>query len=228
MGKAYFPMYNSYLKRTENLTDSELGRLVRALMKYSTYGIKPDLNGRERIVFDFMAYDIDEAADNYAEMCDKNRENINKRWERENTNDTTVYDRIPTDTKDTKQKQIQKQKLKQTQTESTPPKPPKGADADGFDEFWAAYPRKVGKGDALKAWKKIKPSGELRSRISAAIEAAKGCEQWQRENGRFIPNPATWLNQERWDDDYGGPAPSSREAEMNDLVAEFMRDRGKG
>ena len=25
--------------------------------------------------------------------------------------------------------------------------------------------------------------------------------QWQRDNGQYIPHPATWLNQGRWDDE---------------------------
>lgn len=71
-----------------------------------------------------------------------------------------------------------------------------------FDEFWAAYPKKVGKKVAAAAWNKIKPDTELHSKIIASVEKAKRTEQWQRENGRFIPNPSTWLNQGRWDDEY--------------------------
>ena len=68
---------------------------------------------------------------------------------------------------------------------------------DGFDSFWAAYPKKVGKGAARKAWRKLKPSGD----ILRAVERQKRSKQWLRESGRYIPNPATWLNQERWDDE---------------------------
>lgn len=39
----------------------------------------------------------------------------------------------------------------------------------------------------------------------AALEAAKKCDQWRKDNGQFIPYPATWLNQERWEDEYGVP-----------------------
>ena len=70
-----------------------------------------------------------------------------------------------------------------------------------FAAFWEAYPKKVGKGEARKAWKKVKPDAALHERILHAIDAAKGCDQWCREGGRYIPNPATWLNQGRWDDE---------------------------
>lgn len=71
-----------------------------------------------------------------------------------------------------------------------------------FDEFWAAYPKKVGKKAAWAAWKKVNPDAELFDKIMTAIGKAKLTDQWQRENGRFIPNPTTWLNQGRWDDEY--------------------------
>ena len=70
-----------------------------------------------------------------------------------------------------------------------------------FAEFWKAYPKKVGKASCLKAWKKLKPTTELHDHIMTALEAQKRSEQWQREGGRYIPNPLTWLNQGRWDDE---------------------------
>jgi len=34
-----------------------------------------------------------------------------------------------------------------------------------------------------------------------AIELAKKSEDWIEENGKYIPHPATWLNQKRWTDE---------------------------
>ena len=69
---------------------------------------------------------------------------------------------------------------------------------DAFDLFWEAYPRKVGKADARKAFKKAKAPLET---ILSAIERQKQSEQWQKNGGQYIPNPSTWLNQGRWDDE---------------------------
>lgn len=74
-----------------------------------------------------------------------------------------------------------------------------------FDEFWAAYPRKAGKGTARKAFFKIAPTKELFEKMMTALAAAKRCEQWTKDHGQYIPHPTTWLHQERWDDDYGVP-----------------------
>lgn len=70
-----------------------------------------------------------------------------------------------------------------------------------FAEFWKIYPKKVGKAAAMKAWKRAKIDADLFDRILEAVESAKASEQWQREGGRFIPNPTTWINQGRWDDE---------------------------
>lgn len=76
---------------------------------------------------------------------------------------------------------------------------PKGD--DGFESFWKEYPRKIGKGAAEKAWKKIKPSKETVEAILTAVSVQKKSDQWQKDGGQFIPHPATWLNQKRWEDE---------------------------
>ena len=80
-----------------------------------------------------------------------------------------------------------------------------------FEEFWAVYPRKVARKAVLKIWKRLNPDAELHGQILKAIEQAKATEQWQRENGRYIPNPQTWINQGRWDDVYPTQIPQKKQ-----------------
>ena len=68
-----------------------------------------------------------------------------------------------------------------------------------FQNFWEVYPRRTGKKTALQAWNKINPDNELQKIMLDAIERNKQTKQWQSR--RFIPHPATWLNQERWNDE---------------------------
>ena len=75
----------------------------------------------------------------------------------------------------------------------------------GFDKFWTAYPKKVAKKDAEKAWVKLSPSPELLETILAAVERQRTTEQWMKQDGRFIPNPATYLNGQRWTDELPEP-----------------------
>lgn len=71
----------------------------------------------------------------------------------------------------------------------------------GFDSFWKAYPRKVAKAEALKAFNKIRPDEDTLTTMLASV--AKSCEStdWLKDNGQFIPFPSTWLNQRRWEDE---------------------------
>lgn len=72
---------------------------------------------------------------------------------------------------------------------------------DSFDEFWSMYPRKTAKQTALRSWLKINPDEDLRKKIVVALEQHCKLDQWTKDDGRFIPHPATWLNQERWNDE---------------------------
>jgi hypothetical protein len=82
-----------------------------------------------------------------------------------------------------------------------PPIAPQGGDDDRFNRFWAAYPKRVGKTAARKAFAKIKPDDEMMNVILEAVELQGKSDQWKRDGGQYIPNPATWLNQGRWEDE---------------------------
>ncbi len=69
-----------------------------------------------------------------------------------------------------------------------------------FDLFWKAYPKKRAKKAAWAAFKKAKPDEELFDRIMKAIARAKTSKEWMKDDGQYIPNPATWLNGGCWDD----------------------------
>ena len=78
--------------------------------------------------------------------------------------------------------------------------PPAEDSGGGFGQFWAAYPKKTGKGYARRCWDRLAPGEALTEQILSALAAAKGSPQWNRDGGRYIPNPSTWLNQGRWND----------------------------
>jgi len=73
--------------------------------------------------------------------------------------------------------------------------------AEGFDEFWSAYPKKRSKEAALKAWKKLRPGKQLKEQIIEAVNKQAKDPEWHRENGQYIPYPATWLNAGGWQDE---------------------------
>ena len=115
MALEYFPFYHSYGKKTEKLTDQELGRLVRALVKFSETGELQELAGRESIAFDFIAVDIQNAKNAYEDKCSKNRANGATAAERNRT--------VPDGTERTQNKTKTKEETK-TETNALPPVAP--------------------------------------------------------------------------------------------------------
>lgn len=118
----YFPMYNSYLEITRSLSDGELGRLVRALMKYSSTGEVEQLNGREAMAFEFIRYDIDRAAKNYMERCERNSANGSKGGRPKNP---TVLEKAMGFSETQKSQRESKSKSK-SKSNNIPPKSPQG------------------------------------------------------------------------------------------------------
>ena len=107
---------------------------------------------------------------------------------------------------------VRQEKEIEKEIEKDTPKPPKGDDVR-FDEFWAAYPNKKAKEPARKAFNKLKLQDGEFADILTALSAHKQSTQWTKDNGQFIPLPATWLNQRRWEDEL--KPESSNEEDVN-------------
>ena len=73
----------------------------------------------------------------------------------------------------------------------------------GFSEFWKTYPKKVGKIEAEKAWMRANGNRPPTEIILSKIIELKKSDQWQKQGGQFIPNPATWINRGGWEDEAG-------------------------
>ena len=78
-----------------------------------------------------------------------------------------------------------------------------------FEQFWDKYPRKVDKKGTERIFCRIKGIADLMPTILTALENQKKSDQWQRDGGRYIPNPKTWINQERWNDQTDAPSKSN-------------------
>lgn len=240
MALEYFCCYHSYRKKLAKLSDQEVGRLFRSLLEYSETGETQELTGRESVAFDFISDDIDRAKERYSEKCRINRENASER----NRQKSDVSDRKRTLTSDSElsqNKDKDKDKTKNKNKDDTfsfayaqekaPPiaPPPGGAgrslsrQEESFSRFWDAYPRKVGKQAALKAWKKLAPDNKLTEKILSAVAAQKHCQQWIKDGGQFIPNPTTWLNQGRWEDETEIDTPGTRRKSFSEIAAEMAK-----
>lgn len=68
-----------------------------------------------------------------------------------------------------------------------------------FEDFWLAYPRRVARKDAEKAWLKIDASQH--EKIFSAVAEQRKTEDWRKSSGQYIPYPASYLRGERWLDE---------------------------
>ncbi len=68
-----------------------------------------------------------------------------------------------------------------------------------FDAWYVLYPRKVARKAAEKAWSRVATSPEVIEQIMAGLKAQLPAMLAQER--KFVPYPATWLNQKRFDDE---------------------------
>ena len=141
-----FSIHHSNKSALEMLSEAERGRLITALMEYSTTGIEPELRGAERILFPVMREQIDS----------------------------------------------------ERGSSSTPI-----AHKSDFDQFWTAYPRKIGRKAAQTAYGAMmkRPKPPTTEQLVASVEAHKALWDWKKDGGQFVPHPTTYLTQDRWRDD---------------------------
>lgn len=112
---------------------------------------------------------------------------------------TGIYQKSESEIRNQKSEEELREEKKKEKT----PLPPNGGAVcvvQPFDQFWAVYPRKVGKKAAMKAWFKIKDRPPVLI-MTEAIQRAKETEQWKKDGGQFIPHPATWLSRGQWEDE---------------------------
>lgn len=191
-----FNAYHSYLKAIEPLNDAERGRLFTACLQYSMTGEAQKLSGNERFIFPIMAAQIDRDKEKYDAKCKKQSERAKKRWDTTECHgmprDATVYGGMPDDANDAKDKD----------KDYITPLPPQG---ELFGRFWAAYPKKVGKANCERWFARHKVDEEALQAMLDSLAYLKTTEQWQKDGGQYIPNPQTWLNGRRWEDESAKP-----------------------
>ena len=186
----YIPFFLDDLDALEPLCEEERGRLFTALLQYGKTGELAELSGNEKFLFPMFKGRIDRFYKSYQETCERNKNNIKKRY----TKSTTVYG----GSERTRSLPSEEEEEAETESKSEAESNPNTSRASAFDVFWEAYPKKTGKEAARKSFARAK--ADIGTMLSA-LEVQKQSEQWTKNNGQFIPNPTTWLNQGRWEDE---------------------------
>lgn len=217
--KKSFMLYYDYREHLALLTDEDRGKLLMALLNYAELGEIDELDGAARMAFSFIRAQIDRDDAKYTETVEKRRiagrqggrPEKQKFFEESTKNQEKAKKANGFSEKQTKAKKADTDTVTDTdkdtdtvtdkEIENTPPISPKGDVEALFEKFWGAYPRHTAKAEARKAFVKLNPNSDLLETMLAAVKRQQGSEQWSRDNGKYIPYPATWLNQRRWEDE---------------------------
>ena len=213
--KKAFTFFRSYYEAAKELTDKQRLAFYDAIIQYGIDGEERDLKGVAKAMFALVKPTLDKSQARAAAGSKGGKSKGEANDEQTPSKPQAKPEQTASDISEDKDKDLglritDEDVDKERDRDTIPPSPPKGSgDAEAeeppapepFDQFWAIYPKKVGKGAARKAWQKLKPGKALVQKILEAIPKAQQSKEWLREGGQYIPNPATWLNQGRWDDE---------------------------
>lgn len=73
--------------------------------------------------------------------------------------------------------------------------------SEQFERFWLAYPKKRNRGQAERAFAKLKPDDRLLETLLAAVQKARLRPDWRKDGGQYIPYASTWLHARGWEDE---------------------------
>ncbi|MBR3715708.1 MAG: hypothetical protein IKM18_07365 [Clostridia bacterium] len=189
-----FYLYFDWEKPFDRLDDESLGKITRAMVKYVKHGEEPpEFNGNAALVADFVFPQLARSIQ-YAENGAKGGKKTQSKPTVEPMVEPTVEPlNIDINSNINPNIDVYPHPL---------PKRGKQASYDaGFEEFWKVYPKKQSKQAALKAWEKLKPDSDLTREIIEAVQARCRTQEWKDQNGKFVPLPASYLNQQRWTDE---------------------------
>lgn len=223
MGRTQFTFYESFYKAAKRIKDpSARAEVYDAICEYALYGNEPDIDALSEmaaIAFELIKPNLDASR--------KKAESGKLGGTKKQSESTFEANGSKTEAKRKQNEASEKQEQTESKKENKKEKEgenkieienkKKSYDADGFAAFWAAYPKKAGKADALKAWNKLAPDVVLQEQMGKALEVQKQSQQWRKDGGQYIPMPATWLNGRRWEDE--APQAQSQESQFDRMMA---------
>ncbi len=90
-----------------------------------------------------------------------------------------------------------------------------------FAAFWQAYPKKRNKGDAEKAWNRLKPPLD---QILVALDWQRQQPGWTKDGGQFVPYPASYLNAKGWEDEPASATHAPTGKSAREVIEEMHRN----
>ena len=215
--KKSFVFYYDWRDILEPLDNERVGELMCAVLKYVCDKEETDFQDVAlKISYNFIVNTIKRDEEKYQDICEKRRE-----WgklARAKNNESCIQadaegsisllkpayaDDNDTDTdndndnvNDTDTDNVKVNDVPSSFSKKTP-----CVYDEQFLSFWSDYPKKVGKGEAYKQWKKQRLGKKDVDIIKASLKWQRKSRAWLDSGGRFVPNPATYISQRRWEDE---------------------------
>lgn len=205
MERNQFTFYRSYYEALKKLPKKDREAVCMAMFAYALDEVEPKLDGVPGAVFMLIKPTLDAGRNKAASRSGKTKTN-----EEQPKNKSAS-----TEEQTRKEKEGEKEREKEKENECYISLTP-------FEQFWQAYPRKVGREAAMKAFAKVAKSAY--PLILPAIEKQKQSRQWREEDGKYIPNPAKWLSEARWMD-FVEPAESAGGGVSSEDIRRMQRLR---
>ena len=197
-------VFQMLIEKSDTLAAAEL---IIAIIDYDKDGTEPTFTniGVDYLWESIIRPKLDKNKSAYQQICEKRAEAVNQRYKsnfssQNSTKATNEYKSNFSSENATKATDNDNDNDYDTDIDNDiDNKPP----ISPFETFWKLYPKKKGKGEARKAFAKALKKTTLEILVEA-VNKQKQQTQWKRDAGQFVPYPATWLNQERWEDEVDG------------------------
>ena len=198
--KKSFLIYADWEQNCMRLSDEQRGKLFAAVMAYGIReeDLSDELDDVTAMCFSFMKSQIKRDAEKYEAVAAKNAENGKKggRPKKSGRGEENKKSEKPGESEKS-EGFFEKPKKADNDNEK---EPQKNSGGGRFEEFWREYPKKQNVVRARKAFEFLAPDGDTFEKIMQSVRHFKKSENWQKEGGRYIPSPANFLLDRRFED----------------------------
>ncbi|MBQ7826698.1 MAG: hypothetical protein IJ386_00350 [Clostridia bacterium] len=196
--KNSFILYNDYEKYFKQLTDTETASVLFAVFAYSKNGDEPEsLTPMAAMVFSFIRDQLDRDMEKYRQICEKNRKNSLKRFEKKSSADNGGYRPTSTDIHNDNDNVNETDTDTDNVTDTDNERSPQGGGGEiteaDFEEFWREYPKHNGTEEAKQVFFEAVYTREDLARLTELVGKWKRSSKWREEGGRWIKRADKFL-----------------------------------
>ena len=209
MERKQFTFYRSYYKALETLSTRRRMEVLDAVIRYALDGVEPEgLNKYQTMAFELIRPTIQASRKKaLSGMLGKVGSNKGEK-------------------KKEKEKEVEVEKEEEIEKEIEKEMEDECLQDEGFQIFWDAYPLKLGKETARKAWEAL--GQEKTAKVLTGLRKWNRSNQWMQENGRYIPRAARFLEEEYFAQDPPGYVPMGATGELGkaemEAIAAMMKE----